>query len=297
MANETGKDLYINIPSNASLTYITDLADLFAYGSDGVNPYTSPQASPVWAPLNSNLKVYIEFSNEIWNGVHPGRHGRQRLDQPAFAAGGLRLPDNNQNDSLYPGVVGVVGYDYDIDALTRLGIDHEGIRMAPANKTTKFICRYSENMRDREIIEERDASALAIPRDMPERYLNQAQHFHVATMPPHQQEEMIKYIRSKRTDAKISVDTINFFITERLKEVIRVLELADTVFLDRRRICAGRRKVRAQGQPHNKVRSTWRQIYPGQYLRKNCGSQNCSCRGQDRGGRYACRRIHGPSGK
>ena len=54
-------------PRTLPTTYITDLADLFAYGSNGVNPYTSPQASPVWAPLNSNLKVYIEFSNEIWN--------------------------------------------------------------------------------------------------------------------------------------------------------------------------------------------------------------------------------------
>lgn len=171
-----------------------------------------------------DLVVYGDFTiDEI---ITQGRTRANRGGSGYYSAVGASLFSKNV------GVVGVVGYDYDIDALTRLGIDHEGIRMAPANKTTKFICRYSENMRDREIIEERDASALAIPRDMPERYLNQAQHFHVATMPPHQQEEMIKYIRSKRTDAKISVDTINFFITERLKEVIRVLELADTVFLD-----------------------------------------------------------------
>ena len=95
LANETGKDLYINIPSNASIEYIDNLADLFAYGSNGVNPYTSPQANPVWPPLNSNLKVYIEFSNEIWNsrGFTQAGTGGQRLVQPTLAAGGLRLPD------------------------------------------------------------------------------------------------------------------------------------------------------------------------------------------------------------
>jgi hypothetical protein len=104
LANETGKDLYINIPSNASLDYINKLADLIAYGSDGVNPYTSPQANPVWAPLNSNLKVYIEYSNEIWNYgfTQAGTGGNGWINQLAQRA----LYDyvtNNQNDPLYPG--------------------------------------------------------------------------------------------------------------------------------------------------------------------------------------------------
>lgn len=71
VANATGKDIYINIPTDASNAYITDLADLFKYGSDGVNPYTSLQTDPVWAPLDSNLNVYIEYSNEVWNWGSP----------------------------------------------------------------------------------------------------------------------------------------------------------------------------------------------------------------------------------
>jgi hypothetical protein len=67
LANETGKDVWINIPIAANDDYITKLAQLFAYGSDGANPYTSPQAAPVYPPLNSNLNVYIEYSNEIWD--------------------------------------------------------------------------------------------------------------------------------------------------------------------------------------------------------------------------------------
>ncbi len=44
-----------------------NLANLIKYGSDGVNPYTSPQSNPVYPGLNPNLRVYIEWSNEIWN--------------------------------------------------------------------------------------------------------------------------------------------------------------------------------------------------------------------------------------
>ncbi len=104
LANETGKDLYINVPSNASISYITDLADLFAYGSNGVTPYTSVQQDPVWKPLDPNLKVYIEFSNEIWNSSFTQSESRSdgwanQLSQRAL----YDFLTNNQNDPLYPG--------------------------------------------------------------------------------------------------------------------------------------------------------------------------------------------------
>ena len=104
LANETGKDLYINIPALASIEYIDNLADLFAYGSNGVTPYTGPQANPVWAPLNSNLKVYIEFSNEIWNSMftQSGSKGDGWANQLSQRAVYDYLT-NDQNDSLYPG--------------------------------------------------------------------------------------------------------------------------------------------------------------------------------------------------
>jgi len=71
LANETGKDVWINIPVAASDDFVTKLAELLAYGSDGTNPYTSPQANPAYAPLNANLKVYLEYSNETWNSAFP----------------------------------------------------------------------------------------------------------------------------------------------------------------------------------------------------------------------------------
>ena len=59
--------MWINIPEGATPAYVTDLADLIKYGSDGVNPYTSYQVNPVYPGLNMNLHVYIEWSNETWN--------------------------------------------------------------------------------------------------------------------------------------------------------------------------------------------------------------------------------------
>jgi uncharacterized protein YjdB len=68
LANQTNKDVWITIPAKATDDYITKLAQLFKYGSNlsGI-PYTSTQANPVNPPLNSDLKIYVEYSNEIWN--------------------------------------------------------------------------------------------------------------------------------------------------------------------------------------------------------------------------------------
>jgi hypothetical protein len=81
LGNQTNEDVWINIPEMATNDYITKLAQLIDFGSDGVNPYTGPRGSaisadnpnpvpaggPVWAGLNPNLHVYVEYSNEVWN--------------------------------------------------------------------------------------------------------------------------------------------------------------------------------------------------------------------------------------
>jgi hypothetical protein len=67
LANETGKDLYITLPVGASADYIRNLALLIRYGSDGVTPYSEPAADPVYPGLNPNLRLYVEWGNEIWN--------------------------------------------------------------------------------------------------------------------------------------------------------------------------------------------------------------------------------------
>ena len=75
--------MWIDIPELATDAYITNLAKLIDYGSDGVNPYTGPMGSvvsalnqnpvpasgPIWAGINPNLPVYVEYSNEVWNST------------------------------------------------------------------------------------------------------------------------------------------------------------------------------------------------------------------------------------
>lgn len=68
LSNETGRDAWINIPAHATDDYILKVAQMFAYGSNGINPYTSAQTNPLYPPLNANLNVYVEYSNEVWNG-------------------------------------------------------------------------------------------------------------------------------------------------------------------------------------------------------------------------------------
>ena len=91
LANETGKDVWINIPLYASDDFVTKLAQLLAYGSDGANPYTSPQPAPIYAPLNANLKVYVEYSNETWNTAFPQYNSNVALAQNEVAAGNSPL--------------------------------------------------------------------------------------------------------------------------------------------------------------------------------------------------------------
>jgi hypothetical protein len=91
LANETGKDMWVNVPLLVDDDYVTKLAQLLAYGSDGTTPYTAPVANPVFPPLNAGLKVYVEYSNEIWNTSFPMYHDNAVLAQQAVAAGGSPL--------------------------------------------------------------------------------------------------------------------------------------------------------------------------------------------------------------
>ena len=120
LANQTGKDLWLNIPHLAfggayqftSTTWATNLALLLKYGSDANgNPYTGvngstgsnpqPADGPVNAPLNSGLHVYIEWSNEFFSGVNTQATWIQQQAQAAITAKDPDLDwdhDTNVND-------------------------------------------------------------------------------------------------------------------------------------------------------------------------------------------------------
>jgi hypothetical protein len=105
LANQTGKDLLLNVPHLAfggtyaftSTAWATNLALLVKYGSDASgNPYTGvsgssganpqPASGPVNPPLNAGLHVYLEYSNEFWSGVGSQTTWAQQQAAAAIAA-------------------------------------------------------------------------------------------------------------------------------------------------------------------------------------------------------------------
>jgi hypothetical protein len=103
LANETGKDMWINLPLQTDDDYVTKLAQLLAYGSDGSNPYAAPQAHPAYPPLNANLRVYVEYSNEIWNSAYIMNGQNVALAQAAVAAGNSPLNYDGATDPVLLG--------------------------------------------------------------------------------------------------------------------------------------------------------------------------------------------------
>ncbi|MGA2538017.1 MAG: hypothetical protein ABSF53_18540 [Terracidiphilus sp.] len=118
LANQTGKDLWLNIPHLAfggsyqftSTDWATNLALLLQYGSDvNGNPYTGlagssganpqPAAGPVNPGLNPGLHVYLEYSNEFWSGVGSQSAWIEGQANAAIAAGDPDLDwDHDRNE-------------------------------------------------------------------------------------------------------------------------------------------------------------------------------------------------------
>ena len=67
LCNVARTDCWFNVPPAADDTYVRNLALAIRYGTDGTNPYTAPQARPVYPPLDPDLRVYVEYANEIWH--------------------------------------------------------------------------------------------------------------------------------------------------------------------------------------------------------------------------------------
>ena len=88
LANTTNTDMWITVPGTATDDYVTQLAHLIKHGDtvDGVT----------YAGLNPNLKVYVEYSNEVWGGIYntaglqhlrgPGRGRRRRARRSTTTA-------------------------------------------------------------------------------------------------------------------------------------------------------------------------------------------------------------------
>jgi len=72
LCNELATDMWITVPHRADDAYMTKLARLIRYGSDGSEPYSAETADPLYPPLDPNLRVWVEYSNEVWSAGPPG---------------------------------------------------------------------------------------------------------------------------------------------------------------------------------------------------------------------------------
>ncbi len=83
LANQTKKDLWINVPDQASEDYIKQLAKLFKEN------------------LDPERALYIEFSNEVWNFIF--KQAGRNLDaaKAEVAAGDKKLNDSGKDDNQY----------------------------------------------------------------------------------------------------------------------------------------------------------------------------------------------------
>lgn len=82
LANETQKDMWINVPLKADDNYVLQLARL------------------IRAQLNPNLKCYVEYSNEIWNFGFPQFHQNKNLAAAEVRTGNSDLDDGAPGDTL-----------------------------------------------------------------------------------------------------------------------------------------------------------------------------------------------------
>ena len=75
-ANELDQDLWLCVPHrvvdgdpSTRDPFVTRLAQLVRFGADAEGePYATAQEDPVFPPLEEELNVWLEYSNETWNG-------------------------------------------------------------------------------------------------------------------------------------------------------------------------------------------------------------------------------------
>ena len=73
LANQTNTDMWVNVPEGATNAYVAAMANIFKNGGT-VNGVAYPG-------LNPNLKVYLEYSNEVWGGIGPNEYYQEAAVQ------------------------------------------------------------------------------------------------------------------------------------------------------------------------------------------------------------------------
>ena len=91
LANASNTDMWINIPGPATDDYVTQLANLIKNG-DTVGGVT-------YAGLKPNLKVYVEYSNEVWGGISTPTQYELEAAKEAVAAGDTAINGDGTTDT------------------------------------------------------------------------------------------------------------------------------------------------------------------------------------------------------
>jgi sugar/nucleoside kinase (ribokinase family) len=134
---------------------------------------------------------------------------------------------------IFPGRVGLVaqiGADFDQAILRRLNLDLDGVAVLPGASAKFRIDEYRNGRRSFQ-------SALGVatcprPELFPASYLH-ASWVHLGTMPPQQQLIWLNSLRRKATNATISVDMFEHFVTREAAASREACDQADLVFLNR----------------------------------------------------------------
>jgi hypothetical protein len=94
LANATNTDMWINVPGPASDDYVKQLAMLIKNG-DTVGGVT-------YAGLKPTLKVYLEYSNEVWGGIYnPYQYNTAAAADEVQAGGSALNNDGNTNTTAW----------------------------------------------------------------------------------------------------------------------------------------------------------------------------------------------------
>lgn len=135
LANQTNTDMWINIPQGATDDYVAALAGIYKNGGT-VNGVIYPALKP-------NLKIYLEYSNEVWGGIERNYYYQEAAVQDTADNRPLSTfpsnahiydnPDGTTTDDLYTAVGRrYLERTYDIGRIFQdvLGADpaHERIR-------------------------------------------------------------------------------------------------------------------------------------------------------------------------
>ncbi|MEO8581817.1 MAG: carbohydrate kinase family protein [Patescibacteria group bacterium] len=134
------------------------------------------------------------------------------------------------------GLVTRIGNDYDSSFLLSRVLP-DGVHVIAEKLTAKSIQTYhsDEDLTDRDISLEWGVAPDVNPNDFPKKWLKTVKHIHISTMPPHQQEKFISFLRTEAPQAKISLDTDHFFFHDQnlLKKIKENFSKIDLAFANR----------------------------------------------------------------